>query len=400
MTVKDDHLTEGPDAGLGAPPAERHRQSPAHRLRDDAKVLPEQARVHNRALLLRRLYQEGSQSRADLARRTGLTRVSVSDVVSGLVEDGFVTEVGIRSESRPGKPAMLLEFNTAAAHVIGLDLSHSTLYRGALLDLGGEVLARRDVEIDASEGAEALTKVVGLVATLREEATAPLLGIGVGTPGVVDPAGVVLDAPSLGWVDLDLRSILMADFGCPVMVANDANAAVLAERSFGRSSADTILIRVGVSVGTGLLLGGAPVIGSRFAAGEIGHVIVDEATDRQCACGKVGCLETWLSTRRLHQDLSAARDDGGRRSVLAHAGEVLGAALAPVVAALNVAEIVLSGPHRVLEGPLATAAIQTIRRRGLTPVHGEVTLRLSELGDDIVIRGATAMVMSEQLGIM
>jgi hypothetical protein len=81
------------------------------------------------------------------------------------------------------------------------------------------------------------------------------------------------------------------------------------------------------------------------------------------------------------------------------AGEALGAVLAPIVAALNVSEIVLSGPHRVLEGPLAAAVMETIRQRALTEVHGDIVLRLSELGDDIVLRGAAAMVTSQQLGL-
>ncbi|MFE0591904.1 ROK family transcriptional regulator [Micromonospora echinospora] len=387
-----------------APPAVETLESPARggapgRVRSGEKVRPEQVRVHNRELLLRTLYREGPHSRADLARRTGLTRVSVSEVVGELLADDLVVEVGTRSGSRPGKPAMMLEFHEHGHQMIALDLSHSTLYRGAVLDLGGTVVARQDVEIGGSTGDDALAKVVGLVGSLRDQVTAPLLGVGIGTPGIVDVTGVVLSAPNLGWKDLDLRSALVERFSCPVVVSNDANATVLAERSYGRSAADTLLIRVGVGVGAGLLLDGTPVLGSRFAAGEIGHVVVDVASDRKCVCGKAGCLETWLSTRRIRDDLSRARTDAERNRVLTVAGESLGAVLAPIVAALNVSEIVLSGPHRVLEGPLADAVRATIRERALTEAHGDVVLRLSDLGDDIVLRGAGAMVMDQQLGI-
>lgn len=373
-------------------------QVPA-RVRTGEKVRPEQARVHNRELLLRMLYREGPHSRADLARRTGLTRVSVSDVVSDLLADDLVVEVGTRAGTRPGKPAMMLEFNERAYQTVALDLSHSTLYRGAVLDLGGSVVARQQVEIEGSTGADALAKVTGLVEALHRQVTAPLLGIGIGTPGIVDLGGVVLSAPNLGWQDIRLQALLSERFACPVVVSNDANATALAERSYGESAADTLLVRVGVGVGAGLLLGGTPILGSRFAAGEIGHVVVDAGSERPCVCGKTGCLETWLSTRRIQEDLSGARTDAERARVLTVAGEALGSVLAPIVAALNISEIVLSGPHRVLEGPLATAAMETIRRRALTEVHGDIVLRLSELGDDIVLRGATAMVMSQQLGI-
>ncbi|WBB79890.1 ROK family transcriptional regulator [Micromonospora sp. WMMD882] len=394
MTCTDEAATtavEGPET-----PARRGLPG---RVRSGEKVRPEQVRVHNRELLLRTLYREGPHSRADLARRTGLTRVSVSDVVGELLADDLVVEVGVRSGTRPGKPAMMLEFHERGHQTIALDLSHSTLYRGAVLDLGGTVVARQDVEIAGSAGDDALAKVVGLVGALREQVTAPLLGVGVGTPGIVDVTGVVLSAPNLGWKDLGLRAALAERFSCPVVVANDANATALAERSYGRSAADTLLIRVGVGVGAGLLLDGVPVLGSRFAAGEIGHVVVDVASERQCVCGKAGCLETWLSTRRIQDDLSHARTDAERDGVLAGAGESLGIVLAPIVAALNVSEIVLSGPRRVLEGPLAEAVMETIRRRALTEVHGDIVLRLSDLGDDIVLRGAAAMVMGHELGL-
>ncbi|WP_217809757.1 ROK family transcriptional regulator [Micromonospora sp. NBS 11-29] len=398
MTCIDTTGSTPPEPGGQAAVTLRPDRVPA-RVRSGEKLLPEQARVHNRELLLRMLYREGPHSRADLARRTGLTRVSVSDVVSDLLADNLVIEVGMRAGTRPGKPAMMLEFNEHAHQTIALDLSHSTLYRGAVLDLGGSVVARRQVAIDGSTGADALAKVVGLVRALRDEVTAPLLGIGIGTPGIVDLGGVVLSAPNLGWKDLNLQSVLAGEFACPVVVSNDANATALAERSYGESAADTLLVRVGVGVGAGLLLGGTPILGSRFAAGEIGHVVVDADSGRPCVCGKAGCLETWLSTRRIQEDLSEAHTDAERTRVLAVAGEALGAVLAPIVAALNISEIVLSGPHRVLEGPLAAAAMETIRQRALTEVHGDIVLRLSELGDDIVLRGATAMVMSQQLGI-
>ncbi|WP_217628864.1 ROK family transcriptional regulator [Micromonospora yangpuensis] len=385
-----------PEQTVGIP---RQDRIPA-RVRSGEKLLPEQARVHNRELLLRMLYREGPHSRADLARRTGLTRVSVSDVVSDLLTDDLVREMGMRAGSRPGKPAMMLGFNEHAYQTVALDLSHSTLYRGAVLDLGGSVVTRRQVEIAGSTGAEAVARVVGLVRELTDEVTAPLLGIGVGTPGIVDLGGVILGAPNLGWQDVNLRSVLTERFACPVVVANDANAAALAERSYGESAPDSLLVRVGVGVGAGLLLGGTPVLGSRFAAGEIGHVVVDSDSDRSCVCGKFGCLETWLSTRRIQEDLSGARTEAEHARVLAVAGEALGRVLAPIVAALNVSEIVLSGPQRVLEGPLAAATTRTIRQRALTEVHGDIVLRLSGLGDDIVLRGATAMVMSQQLGIV
>ena len=87
---------------------------------------------------------------------------------------------------------------------------------------------------------------------------------------------------------------------------NDANAAVLAEFGFGGAGLDMMLIKVGHGVGAGLLLNGSPLFGGRFAAGEIGHVVVGTDVGAECVCGKRGCLETWLATPRLDRALAAA----------------------------------------------------------------------------------------------
>jgi len=167
-----------------------------------------------------------------------------------------------------------------------------------------------------------------------------------------------------------------------------------------------MLVKVGHGVGSGLLLNGSLLFGSRGAAGEIGHVVVGTQGGAECACGKFGCLETWLAAPRLHARIAAARAFDGRRPahqvaepILREAGRHLGIALAPVVAALNLSEIVLSGPVDLLAGPLVEATSQTIRDRTMAEIHGDLTLRMTTLGDDIVIRGAAVMVLSGQLGV-
>jgi predicted NBD/HSP70 family sugar kinase len=372
-------------------------------------VLPEHARGHNRSLVLQTLYRVGKQSRADIARETGLTRVTVSDLIAELIGEGLVIEIGQREDARPGKPATLLDLDRTAFQIVGLDLSAYSTFRGALLDLDGNILERAELPLEASTGDAAAAKVVALAATLVAASTRPILGIGVGSPGVVDLAGVVLTAPNLGWVERDLQGELGRRFALPVVVINDANAATLAEHSFGGATSDMMLVKVGHGVGSGLLLGGTPLFGSRFAAGEIGHVMVGTNGGALCVCGKVGCLETWLATPRLDAALSAVtasdepRSDAEaarlRDNILREAGERLGIALAPVVGALDLAEIVLSGPTHLLDGVLAGATIETLRARTMPEFHGNLVLRMTTLGEDIVLRGAAVMVLSGQLGV-
>ncbi|RYV49803.1 ROK family transcriptional regulator [Pengzhenrongella frigida] len=375
-------------------------------LRPSTKVLPEDVRGHNRSLVLQTLYRDRRLSRADIARRTRLTRVTVSDLVAELITEGLVIEIGPRADARPGKPATLLDIDRHAFQIIGLDLSEFRVFRGAVLDLDGHILERAEVAVGHSTGAAAKAKVFALAQALVARTTAPVLGVGVGSPGVVDPSGVVRSAPNLGWHDLHLQEELSAHLDLPVTVGNDARAAALAEHSFGGADADMMLIKIGHGVGSGLLLNGSLFLGSRYAAGEIGHVMVGTNGGDECACGKFGCLETWLAVPRLDARVAAAEAAAdadalptAAEPILRDAGRHLGIALAPVVGALNLAEIVLSGPTHLLEGPLAEETLRTLRERTMTEFHGDLTLRMTTLGADIVIRGAAVMVLSERLGV-
>jgi len=366
-------------------------------VRPGARILPGQARSHNRALVLQSLYRTSGLSRADVAREVGLTRVTISDLVSDLIDERLVIELGVRSDARPGKPATVLDINRSGFTIVGIDLSYDAMFRGALMDLDGTVLHREQVEARGLTGDAAVEAVRSLLDRLIAEATHPVLGIGVGSPGVVDAEGTILSAPNFGWSDLPLQAILAAHTGLPVQVANDANVAALAERTFGDGQDDMMLIRVGRGLGSGLVVGGVPVQGARSAAGEIGHVVVGTDGGQRCACGKDGCLETWLAIPRLEARLAAEGAD--RDTVLAESGERLGIAIAPIVGALNLAEVVLSGPSELLGGTLLSSTAETLRSRTMADFHGNLALRMTTLGRDIIVLGAAVMVLTGQLGV-
>ena len=373
---------------------------PGRALRPRAKVLPEHARSHNRSLVLQTLYRSGERSRADIARETGLTRVTVSDLVAELLAEGLVIELGQRESARPGKPAVLLDINRSAHQIVGVDLSDHDRFRGAVMDLDGAIVASAEVMLDGATGDEARAKVETLVDRLIETASAPILGIGVGSPGVVDLSGTILTAPNLGWSGLRLQELLAARTGRPVVVANDANAAVLAEHSYGDASGDMMLIRVGHGIGAGLIVAGALVYGSHFAAGEIGQVMVGTDLGLDATYRRDQVLEHWLSVPQLRRGIAEAEAAGADATpILREAGQRLGIALAPVVGALDLSEIVLSGPADLLDGALADATIHTLRSRTMAENHADLALRMTAQGQDIVLRGAAVLVLSGQLGV-
>lgn len=369
--------------------------SPARTLRRTGKALPADARAHNRAVVLQELFRGAPLSRADLARVTGLTRVTTSDVVGRLLDDGLVVEVGQREALQVGKPATLVALDASAACVIVLDLCQDEHFRGAVLDLTGTILQRVEVERRERAGEAAVDLVLDLAGRLVAAARSPVLGVGVGSPGVITPAGEVRDAANLGWHDLPLAARLGSGLGLPVHVANDANTATLAEHTFaGADQGGTLVVTIGRGVGAGLLVDGALLQGDRYAAGEIGHVVVDERGP-DCACGNRGCLETYLSAPALRRIL----DRPDRDRALAAAGRRLGQVLAPVVSIVDLSTVIVNGPVDLLAGPLLDTMAAVIRARTMPVVADTLQVRRSELGGDAVLLGAAVLVLSGQLGV-
>jgi predicted NBD/HSP70 family sugar kinase len=378
-------------------------------LRPSAKVLPEHARAHHRSMVLQHLFHAGPGSRADLARSTGLTRVTVSDLVASLVADGLVAELGTRTEGKVGKPATLVGLRTEAFQIVVVDLADAELMYGAILDLAGVVVERRSAPHDGRTGQAAVDALVGFCAELVAAATSPVLGVGIGSPGVVDAEGRVIEAPNRGWFDVPLAAIVSAALDLPVHVANDANTAVLGEFTYGGASGSGLMVlTVGEGVGAGIVLDGALVQGHRHAAGELGHVTaVDERDDVDgaplgpplpCACGRRGCLETVLSVPALRRR-TAGLDPQSADAALASVGRRLGIVLAPVVSALNLSEVVFSGPPELLDGPLRDAALAALRERTMPVISGDLELRMTKLGEDGALSGAAVLVLSGQLGV-
>jgi len=366
------------------------------------KVLPEDARRHNKSLVLQALFPEAELSRADIARMTGLTRVTVSDLVGELAEEGLVRELGQKESKRPGKPGTLLSINPYARVLVALDLSDSETLNGALVDLSGRVLSRDAVTIGGAVGETAVTATIELAQKLVAVADRPVLGVGIGTPGMVDADGVVLHAPNRSWESVPLRERVAEALELPVLVSNDADAAARAEHSYGGRAETVLVVHVALGVGAGLFIDGKLVHGHRSAAGEIGHVSIQD-DGVLCACGKRGCLETFTSVPALRAQLDELTgeptDLSQRAAILSGAGEKLSRVVAPLVAAIDFDEIVLSGTLDLLGGDLVDSVRENVRMRTRSAFRNDVPVRTTDLGEDTVLLGAAAMVLSGQLGV-
>jgi N-acetylglucosamine repressor len=392
------------------------------------KATHQQTRAHNQGLVLRALYDHGPISRAEVARLTGLTRTTVSELVSEIITEGLAREVG-RGPSSGGKAPILVEVNGDARHVIGLDLGERA-FSGAIVNLHGEIRRTATQPVGGRDGDEALAALYRLLDELVAAEEGTLLGIGVGTPGIVDPdRGTILWAVNLDWQDLPLARLLRERYGVPTYVANDSRAAALAESLFAgeRRSANLVAIKVGNGIGAGLVLNGELFHGDAFGAGEIGHIAaVDDG--EQCRCGRFGCLETVASSRAILarvresaqerpdgflgrrlaaageltlEDVRAGLEQGDEetRRVVVAAGRFLGQAVAALIGALNVNQIVLLGGVAALGEPWLEAVRDEASRRSLGLLTGGTRIELGRTRNDVVL-GASALLMTRELGLV
>ena len=379
-----------------------------------SKATHQQTRVHNERLVVRTVYVLGPISRADVARQTGLTRTTVSDVVTGLLDDGVVREIG-RGQSTGGKAPILLEVDQDARLVVGLDLGEER-FAGSVVNLRGET--RRSVELPVAgrDGDDAVQLVYVLLDRLLGGIAAPLLGIGIGTPGLVDSrTGTIRRAVNLDWRDLPLGEMVAERFGVPVNVANDSQAAALAEYTYagGDRVPNLIAIRVGRGVGAGLIVRGALFQGDGSGAGEIGHTVVDDG-GMLCRCGRTGCLETVAGMRAIEAsaadatgrptDLDAVRAaaDAGEPwavEIADEAGAALGRAIAALTGALDIQRVVLLGPVTELGAPWLAAVRREAGSRALALLADEVTIDVGRPTTNVVIRGASALLVARELGL-
>jgi len=393
------------------------------------KATHQQTRALNEGLVLRTLYDHAPISRADVARLTGLTRTTVSDVVSEFIAAGLAREIG-RGPSSGGKAPILLDVVGDARLVIGLDLGEEK-FVGALVNLRGEVREVVTAPVVGRDASERLVILQQLVDTLHSGGKDRVLGIGVATPGLVDTErGTIWAANTFGWQDLPLGALLRERTNLPTYVANDARALALGEYHFQRSDVggNLVVINVGMGIGAGIIINGVPFEGDGYGAGEIGHTTVTEPS-AQCRCGRYGCLETVASSWAIlsaataaanarpesplglrlakHGNLTIADVKAAARNGDAFAGTVikdaarpLGQAIAGLIGALNIRRIVLLGDVTELGEPWLNVVRQEAADSAFPLLSADTHIEIGHHHDNVVVLGAVALLLTHELGLL
>jgi predicted NBD/HSP70 family sugar kinase len=329
--------------------------------------------VDNPRTILREIFVRGPSSRSDLAKATGLTGAAISRITRQLLDEGILLE-GEKLEvtGKLGRKFVALTFGTDR-YVVGIGVQAVSQWV-EVANLQGHTVGRRSFAMTSvSDASAVLDRCAAEVEQILGEARiekSKVFGVGVSVVGVVDiHTGTVIRAENLGWKNVPVTRILGERLGLPVYAENFLNSVMLASNSFAMRTRErhSVLVVVSLGIGASILLNGKVVAGSKFAAGQIGHVRVPGA-EGQCTCGRIGCLDTVASGRailahfgllhphelinsathktalELFHDLSARAETAPEVAKgLFDAGRALGDVLGVVTGLLDPETIVLSG---------------------------------------------------------
>lgn len=371
----------------------------------------EQAKSHNRRVVVEAIRINGALSRAEIARLTALSSQTISNIVEELETAKLLQPEPTKKGAR-GQPPVPYSINPDGGYSIGLQLDHQ-LAVGVITDLSGTVRSRTELRVDRPTPAEAMPRLAAIADDLLREfpfARARLLGIGMAMPGPFGVEGMTSVGPTAlpGWQNFPIADELQRLTGFPVTVENDATAAAIGERLYGvaRTLSNFVYLFIGTGLGAGLFLDGHLYKGSRHNAGEIGHMIV-KSDGLVCGCGKRGCLERYVSLRAAYERLEIPDPDHASpellESLLARDDARLKAwaveAAAPLRQAINVLELALDPETVVLGGFMPLGVIELLAAQ-LEPLHLSVSsissravprVMVGTAGKDTSVLGAAAL---------
>jgi predicted NBD/HSP70 family sugar kinase len=370
-------------------------------------------REANRHRVLKALQAAGSLTQAELARQTGLSPATVSNIVRDLAEARILD---VTPTARSGRRAQAVSLSRGVGVAIGIDVGYRHL-RVAVGDLSHEVIAERARPLrpdhQADEGLVAASTLVDELLGGMELTRADVRGVGLGLPAPIDTGTGAVGSTSIlpGWVGVPAAEVMSERLGLRVHVDNDANLGALGEVAWGaaRGCREAAYLKVATSIGAGLIIGGRLHRGVAGTAGEVGHTTIDEH-GRVCRCGNRGCLETFVGAPHLLELLRAShgprltlRDvidlaiagDAGCRRVIADAGRHLGVAVANLCNLLNPEHIVVGGDLAQAGDLLLDPLRDVVSRFAIPAAAAALHVCVGVLGERAEVLGALALALGE-----
>ena len=404
------------------------KTGPPHQARNPVREGPAAGGL-NKARITTLIRDSRGTSRADLARKTGLSAPTVSRIVDALIREGLVVETG-PGVSRGGRRPTLLRFSGVDSYIIGVDLGTTNIY-AVLADLDARVIAeiRRPTRVE-----EGFARVMGRTSEAIEELRdrlgrkkARVWGIGMAIAGLINREREIVEfSPDFHWHNVDVRAELPVSREIPVVFDNVTRVMALGEMWYGagRNHRNFIMINVGYGIGAGIIVQGRPLYGLKGLAGEFGHITMDIASDVQCDCGNFGCLEALASgnaiAKRARRQLGAGsasvlsemcegdlskisaemvaaaakRGDGLAWNLFNEAADYLGLGIAGLINLFNPEAVFVGGGVAQAGDILFDRIRRMVNSRALHKAASEVVIRPATFGTSAAVMGALSLILS------
>lgn len=304
---------------------------------------------------LREVLIQGPLPRAEIARRLGMSRASLTRVTRTLLEHGLITEGEVEQRARTGRPSELVKIAPAARHFFGVKLTGDAIY-AAITDLAAHEIAAVKETLTSRETDDVIERIAAIFGTFSQQFDDIVAG-GVCLAGdLTQNREIVVDSPFLGWKDVPLARLLSEKLGIPMATENDVRALTAAEHWFGAGAgcSSLALITIGAGIGFGFVIDDKLVTGAHGRAGRLDHLKIDDAGP-VCAEGHRGCASVYLTSGSIVRAIHGVETDfigaaelarGGHAGALRafrDAGIALGTVIGTVANGLDPQKIILTG---------------------------------------------------------
>ena len=372
----------------------------------------------NQGSIFKIIHRHGPITRKELAENTSYSAATISNHVKKLIADDYVIETE-KGSSNGGRKPVYIKVNPKKGYMLALNIgvNHSQLY---LFDLAFEILEGQNIDINQDQDAEFnLLKIkdeIELLLSRYQINREKILGLGVGVPALIDRDKNRLEfAPNLGWNELGIPKFYDQYFDFPVILENEAKAAVIGEKEFVYPDIENLVfVSINEGIGCGILLEDKLYTGASGNAGEFGHLIID-SDGPKCHCGNNGCWETLASESFLRDEINRYLDsdlsiddiyqlnfekDDELKNIFKKCGCNIGIGLVNIINSLSPEHIVIGGGIIRAEGYLMKNINKIVDQRSLNISREFVDLKFTELEGLATIYGLAAQIFNLSVEIV